>query len=80
MLDPGVRLVDEATGDVIGYLPVSAPTLSADDEIVYTEVGGGSVTYKIEKVRYVAEYSTVVMPDSLDRYTCYGRTDYIVSA
>ena len=63
---------------VLGSLPLEAAGMSEGDEIVYTEVGGGSVTYKVEKVRYVCEYA-YVEGEGPDRYSCYGRTDYIVS-
>ena len=78
-LDPGVRLIAEGSGALIGHLPQYAPVLSTNDEVVYGPAGGTAVTYKIEKVRYVTEYSIVGNPEAVDRYSVYGRTDLIVS-
>ncbi len=78
-LQPSVRLVAEGSGDFIGDLPQSASTRQANDEIVYTEVGGATVTYKIERVQFVCEWTMVSNPEAADRYSVYGRTDLIVS-
>ena len=73
-IDPGVRLVAEGSGDFIGLLPATASTRQKNDEVVY-----GAVTYKIESIQYVAEYSTVGNPEAPDLYDVHGRTDLIVS-
>jgi len=79
-IDPGVRLVAEVGGTFIGHLPQSAATLCPDDQVVYGPMGGSTVTYKVERVQYVAEYSNApVDPSTVDRYSVYGRTDLIVS-
>ena len=79
-IDPGVRLLAEGSEDFIGHLPSNAPALNNGDTVVFGPSGGTMVTYKIEAVRYVAEYSLVESdPTSIDRYAVYGRTDYIVS-
>ena len=79
-LDPSVRLVEEVSGDFIGLLPNDAPTLAMNDEVVYVEASGSpSVTYKVEKVLYTAEYVVTENPISPDSYSVYGRLDYYVS-
>lgn len=77
-INPGVRLLEEGSGDLIGLLPPSAAGLSKNDEVVYGPSGEAGVTYKIEKVRFVSEYGNVGDPGAT-RYTVYGRTDLIVS-
>ncbi len=76
---PGIRLVAEGSGDLIGRLPSDAGVLGVNSEVVYTEIGGASVTYKVEKVVYYAEYDTTSNPEAPDSYSVYGRTDLIVS-
>ncbi len=76
---PGVKLVEEGSGNLIGHLPSDAGGLGVNNEVVYTQVGGASVTYKIEKVVYYAEYKVVGNPEAPDSYSVYGRTELIVS-
>jgi hypothetical protein len=78
-LDPSVRLLAEGSEEFIGQLPLGTSGLSIDDEIVYGPSGGPSVTYKIEKIRYVVEYDVVPNAQAPDSYSSYGRTDLIVS-
>ena len=78
-IQPSVRLIAEVSGDLIGHLPRSAGHLKEDAEVDYGEAGQTPVTYKVEKVRYVAEYTNTGHPEALDRYSVYGRTDLIVS-
>jgi len=79
-VSPSVRLIAEGSGDLIGHLPNDAPALATDDEVLYEHTSGSpAVTYKIEKVLYVAEYANVTNPVAPDSYSVYGRTDYIVS-
>jgi len=78
-LDAGFRLVAEGSGDVIVQLPLSAPVLATDDEIVLSEDGGAATTYKVEKVQYVADYTDRSTPSLPDVHSIYGRVDYIVS-
>lgn len=76
-VDPGVRLIAEGSGDLIGLLPWDACSLSPDTEVVYGAPDDDVVTYKIEKVRYVTEHRIGENPG--DTYSVYGRTDLIVS-
>ena len=78
-LQPGVRLVLQSSGAFIGYLPTSAASLGVDAVVTYQEVGGSSVDYRVQRVQYVAEHSTVANPVSPDSYSVYGRTDLLVS-
>jgi len=78
-VDPGVRLIAEGSGDLIGLLPGDACSLAPNDEVVYGLVGEAAVTYKVEKVQYVAEHTSVSDPPNPDRYSVYGMTDLIVS-
>jgi hypothetical protein len=75
----GVRILAEGTEEIIGYLPRTAEHLSEGNEIVYGLVDGPTVTYKVEKVRYVSEYKVVSYETGHDSYSVYGQTDYIVS-
>ena len=75
----GVRLLVEGSEELIGHLPNSTPSLNMGDEVIYGPAGGTLVTYTVEKVRYVAEYSLVDTEAQDDRYTVYGHTDLIVS-
>ena len=72
-------LLAEGSEDVIGTLPLSAPPLAQDDEIVYGPVDGVMVAYKVENVRYTAQYEYHEVTGGAQMYSCYGRTDYIVS-
>jgi len=76
-MQPEVRLVAQGTGDVLGYLPLSAPSLAKNDEIVWVE-NGSTTTYKIKKVQYCAEQTAISNPEGGIRHAVYGRTDYIV--
>jgi len=78
-IEPAVRLIEEGSGIIIGILPLSMPSLNEGDEIVYGMVGEEPVTYKIEKVRFVCEYTNVTPETGPDRYSVYGRIDLIVS-
>ena len=73
-----VRLLVEGSEELIGNLPNSTTALNVGDEVVYGPLGEAGVTYKIEKVRFVAEYGNVGDPGAT-RYSVYGRTDLIVS-
>ena len=77
-MQPEVRLVEEGSGDVVGHLPLSSPSLAQGDEILWAS-NGDTRTYKIEKVQYCAEQTEINNPDDGTRYAVYGRTDYIVS-
>lgn len=76
---PGYRLLAEGSEVLIGFLPNNTPALNKNDEVVYGSAGGPSITYKVEKVRFVAEYMIIGTQEAPDSYSVYGRTDLIVS-
>ncbi len=76
-IDPGTRLISEDTGELIALLPSDSP--AHIDEVVLSGNGDPAVTYIVEKVRYVCEYSNLSTPGVLDTYEVHGRTDLIVS-
>lgn len=78
-VSPGVRLIAEGSETLIGSLPNDAPKLSKNDEVVYGKSESSLITYKIQKVRYVAEYSNTTNPGIPNSYSVYGRLDLIVS-
>jgi hypothetical protein len=79
VVEPGVRVLLEDTGAIVGMLPVEPLALTAGDEIVLSEGGGPSTTYKVEKVRYTADCTHIHDPTVPHAHTVYGRIDYIVS-
>ena len=78
-INPGVRLVAEGSGDFILDLPNAAPSLAVNDEVVTTPDGGSPTTYKIEKVRYVVDYSTHEGTGLPPTQNVVGRTELVVS-
>ena len=77
-INPGVRLLEEGSGDLIGLLPGSVH-LAMNDQVEYGPSDGVRVLYKVEKVRYVCEYFVTGNPVSPDAHSVYGRIDVYVS-
>jgi len=76
-MQPEVRVVDEA-GEVLGFLPLDAPSLNKNDEIVLTN--DGETTFKVKMLRYRVQHTVVSSEGAPDTHSLYGRLDYIVEA
>ena len=74
-----VRLVAEDTGDLIQDLGNATPYLSVNDEVVLSEDGGASTTYKVEKLQYVVDVGNHGTEFSPPKYSLETRVDIVVS-
>ena len=74
-----VRLVAEGTGNLIQDLGTVTPYLSVNDEVVLSEDGGTSTTYKVEKLRYVVDKGNHSAATSSPKYSIMGHVDILVS-
>ena len=74
-----VRIVDESTGNLIQDLETVTPYLSVNDEIVLSQDGAASITYKVEKLQYIVDVVNRSAEISAPKYSIIGRVDILVS-
>ncbi len=74
-----VRLIDEGTGDLIHDLGNATPYLSVNDEVEFSEDGGASTVYKVEKLRLVVKKRNHSAEFSAPKYSLENRVDIVVS-
>ena len=74
-----VRIIDESTGNLIQDLGTVTPYLSVNDEIVLSQDGAASITYKVEKLQYIVDVVNRSAEISAPTYSIIGRVDILVS-